>query len=164
MIGFAKRLDDGISHFQVCFHRFVLIGYVGNEDVIDAPVELRFCVVAVVVHPPDLAILTDDPVRFKVGVVFAEVFLFRLGVGYILVIVRQKHPPESVTCQRAEFFFVLTGENIEHRLVCIQDFFISVGSVDQETAGDMPADLFDNRQSRFVHLKVFSKHLRPPGI
>ena len=75
----GQRFDDGVAGCRAHFLLFMFFCNVRNKDNIDSAVGFRFRIVAVVVHPPDRAVLPNDAVFRIVQFVIAGSCLLNDG-------------------------------------------------------------------------------------
>ena len=154
----AQRIDDRSKYSLVRLHLHALFGNVRNEHVEKPAVNIGVHVMAVVVEPADFTVLADNSVFHVVQVALALFDLIHNGAGDLLVVVRIEHPLEGIARKLLELFERLAAENLEHGLVCVQQFLVASRLVNEKTARHVFADLLDNLQSLFAQGKVSTKH------
>ena len=70
------------------------------------------------------------------------------------VILGVNHALEGETGQRLEFVQVTAPENIEHRVVCVEQFSITLSLVDEESTGHVAPDVFYDGHVLVVQLEM----------
>ena len=150
VVGFAQGLDHRLPDRLIGLHLLPFFRDVGDEDIRHVAVGFGFDPVAVILHPPGLSVLSDDPVFHVIHPSLAGVHLPADGFGDHRVILRMDHSPEGVSGQLPQVFHVIASVNVEYRPVRIQEFSLPFRSVDKEAAGHMAPDLLDNGERLLI--------------
>ena len=150
VVGSREGLDDGGAQGLVGFRLPVLVGDVRHEHVIQPLIDVGFHIVAVVVHPAHLAVPADDAVFHVILVVAALVDLLLDGGGHLAVILGMHHAPEGEAGQGLEVLQGVAAVYFTDGPVGVQQRLALVRPVDEEAAGHVPAQLFDDRKALFV--------------
>ena len=154
----GQGLDDGGAQDLVGFRLPAAVGDIRDEHIIETLVNVGRHIMAVVVDPARLAVPAEDAVFHMVLVIqtFNRLPLDRGGDGF--VVLRVDHPPEAKAGQSPEVLQAVTAEDLEDRLVGIQQFLALVGLVNEEAAGHMLAQLFDDRKALLIQDKISAEH------
>ena len=142
MVGLTDRFDDRLSDRPVRLHALPFLRDIRDKDTVNPAISIGFRIMSIIIHPADRAIFTDDAVFHIVQVPFIFEDLFYDGFRDCRIVLRVQHTPKCKTGQRLKFFQIFAAENGKHRMIRVQQFFLSLCLINEKTSGHVSADLF----------------------
>ncbi len=131
---------------------------VGNEYEIDTAVGLGIGKVAIIVHPADPAIPANNAILHIVHALAALFDLLADGAGDFPIVIGVHHPLEGIARQLLEVCEIPTAENVEYRLIGVENLLGLLSLIDEESPGHMTADFLHHLESLAAQLIIAVKH------
>ena len=91
----GECFDDGRTYGFVRFRLLVSVGDIGNKHIIQSLVGVGLSIMAVIIDPPDRAVLTDNSVFHMVEIKTAAFNLRADKRGDLFIVFRMNHPTEG---------------------------------------------------------------------
>ena len=160
----GQRFDDGVAGCRAHLLLFAFFRNVRYKYDVDPAVGLRLRIVAVVVHPPDRAVLANDAVFRVVQLVIAGFDLLNDGRADSVVILRMHHAAEGEAGQGPEFLLVCAAVDIEYGFVGVNQRLGFLCPIDEKAPGHVPANFPDDGNGIVVQLKALVCHVGHPPV
>ena len=128
----------------------VLFGGVLDKDIEEAAVLLGVDKVAVVLDPPDCAVLSDDAVFHVVQLAAVGVYLLLDALLRILLVLRVHQSGEGVAGVSLELLQGLAAVYMDQGLIGVDQTLVPSGMIDKEAAGHPRCDLFNDGKRLFT--------------